>query len=113
MAPKHDLMVNLQVMLQEKQVVIAARIAGMAELLKEMGQMRVKVGGAGREQFGAWREGEHDDLVLAVALACWAVKRDYPGRGDEFRQSVAHPPRDRRESVVFSPSSLQSHTKVK
>ena len=25
--------------------------------------------GAGNTQFGAWREGAHDDLVLAVALA--------------------------------------------
>ena len=22
-----------------------------------------------------WREGEHDDLVIAVALACWAGER--------------------------------------
>ncbi len=23
----------------------------------------------------AWREGDHDDLVLSVALACWAGER--------------------------------------
>jgi hypothetical protein len=25
--------------------------------------------------YGAWREGEHDDLVLALCLAVWAVGR--------------------------------------
>ena len=42
--------------------------------------MEVKVSAAGNEQFGAWREGQHDDLVLAVALACWAVDKAYPPR---------------------------------
>ena len=31
---------------------------------------RVKVTPTGNEQFGAWREGEYDDLVFAVA---WGV----------------------------------------
>jgi hypothetical protein len=31
-------------------------------------------------QFGAWREGEHDDLVFALALACWGAKKRYGGR---------------------------------
>jgi len=44
-------------------------------LAEEMAAMEVKVTSAGREQFGAWREGTHDDLVFAVALACWGSKR--------------------------------------
>jgi hypothetical protein len=40
--------------------------------------MRVKTTPSGNEQFGAWRQGEHDDLVFAVALASWAVKKRYP-----------------------------------
>jgi hypothetical protein len=27
---------------------------------------------------GVWREGAHDDLVLAVALACWAAWKTFP-----------------------------------
>jgi hypothetical protein len=41
--------------------------------------MRVRTTPSGREQFGAWREGEHDDLVLAVAPASWGGKQFYPG----------------------------------
>jgi hypothetical protein len=43
-----------------------------------MTEMRVKVTGEGNEQFGAWREGTHDDLVFAVALAAWGAKRSTP-----------------------------------
>ena len=32
------------------------------------------------DSYGAWREKEHDDLVLAVALACW-----YGERGHRFK----------------------------
>jgi hypothetical protein len=29
----------------------------------------------GHDSYEAWREGDHDDLVLAVALACWTGER--------------------------------------
>ena len=45
-----------------------------ATLVKKMAEMRVKISGVGNEQYGAWRSGEHDDLVLAVALACWGER---------------------------------------
>jgi hypothetical protein len=44
--------------------------------------MRVRTGGEGREKIGAWREGEHDDLALAVGLACWRAKGDEWGVGE-------------------------------
>ena len=34
----------------------------------------VKVTPAANEVFGAWREGQHDDLVLAVAIAVWQAE---------------------------------------
>ena len=46
-----------------------------------MAGMRVRVTAAGREEYGAWRAGEHDDLVVAVALACWGGGKYYPGDG--------------------------------
>ena len=30
------------------------------------------------ETFDTWREGVHEDLVLAVALACWQAEREPP-----------------------------------
>jgi hypothetical protein len=78
MVPKRDLISGLQLMLQRKELQIAKGMAGTETLVEEMMAMRVKISLAGNEQFGAWREGEHDDLVLAVALACWALRRTYP-----------------------------------
>ena len=76
--PKRDLIVGLQVLMQQGGLQIAEGMKEGATLVKEMAEMRVKVSGSGKEQFGAWRSGEHDDLVLAVALACWAVRRVAP-----------------------------------
>jgi hypothetical protein len=76
--PKRNLIVGLQVLLQRHALRIAAGMTHGEALVAEMAEMQVKVTGAGREQFGAWRQGTHDDLVFAVALACWAAKRAYP-----------------------------------
>jgi hypothetical protein len=78
--PKRDLIVVLQVLLQAGGLRIAAGLKDTPTLLAELMAMEVKVSAAGNQQFGAWREGQHDDLVLAVALACWAVDKAYPPR---------------------------------
>src|SRR5258708_6265853 len=44
-------------------------------LLRELSGMRMEISESGRE---GWRSGAHDDLVFAVALACWAAKRGRP-----------------------------------
>ena len=76
--PKRDLITGLQVLLQRGALQIAAGLKHASDLVSELAGMRVKVGCEGREQYGAWREGTHDDLVFAVALACWAARKLYP-----------------------------------
>ena len=76
--PKRDLIVGLQVLLQRRELQIAGGLPEGEALLKEMADIQVKVSLAGNEQFGAWREGTHDDLVLAVSLACWNAGKIYP-----------------------------------
>jgi hypothetical protein len=76
--PKRDLVTGMQVLLQSGGLQIAAGMPYGAALVEEMAEMRAKVTAAGNTQFGAWREGAHDDLVLAVALACWAARKRYP-----------------------------------
>jgi hypothetical protein len=78
--PKRNLIVGLQVLLQQGGLRIAADLKDAPTLLAELMAMQVKVSAAGNEQLAAWREGTHDDLVFAVALAIWAVGKAYPKR---------------------------------
>jgi len=83
--PKRDLIIGLQVLLQRGAMQIAAGLEHAADLVKEMADMQVKVTPAGNEQYGAWREGTHDDLVFAVALACWSARKVYPAPEGDAR----------------------------
>jgi len=76
--PKRDLIVGLQTTLQRGGLEIAAALPLASALTQELADMQVKITSPGKEQFGAWREGQHDDLVLAVALACWGAHKMYP-----------------------------------
>jgi hypothetical protein len=80
--PKRDLIVGLQLLLQRRGLQIAKGMKFGPVLVREMAEMRVKITPSGNEQYGAWREGEHDDLVLAVALACWGARKAYPSGAD-------------------------------
>jgi hypothetical protein len=76
--PKRDLIVGLQLLLQRRGLQIANGMKFGPVLAREMAEMRVKITPSGNEQYGVWREGEHDDLVLAVALACWGARKAWP-----------------------------------
>jgi hypothetical protein len=83
--PKRDLIVGLQVEFQRGRLQIARDLQHADDFIEELLGMETKVTLAGREVYAAWREGQHDDLVFAVALACWGVRRAYPGRsGKEY-----------------------------
>jgi hypothetical protein len=51
---------------------VAARLAEAVTLHRELLAFRIKVSLNGHDSYEAWRERDHDDCVLAVALACWA-----------------------------------------
>jgi hypothetical protein len=70
--------VGLQVLLQRGVLRIAAGLEHGANLVQEMSAMQVKISPSGHEQYAVWREGTHDDLVFAVAIACWNAQDAYP-----------------------------------
>jgi len=62
----------VQVLLQNKRLKIASTLSEAATLKKELLNFRVKVDPAtAHDSYEHWRDGDHDDLVLAVAMACW------------------------------------------
>lgn len=70
--PKRDLATNLQVYFQEKKLEIVPGIPEADTLIEELLNFKVKINAkTAHDSYEAWREGQHDDLVLAVAMACW------------------------------------------
>jgi hypothetical protein len=74
--PKKDLVAAIAVMLQSRRLTIPAELVHAERLAEELANFRVKFSATGHESFGAWREGQHDDLVLALGVALWLGERD-------------------------------------
>ena len=75
--PKRDLITGL-LLFQQQEIDICGHLPESETLVRELGNIRIKVSLAGHDTYGAWREGEHDDLVLAAALACWQTFKKAP-----------------------------------
>ena len=73
--PKRDLVGILSVLFTTGRLRIAQGLPEVQNFVDELMAFQVKVSTAGRDTYGAWREGSHDDLVLAAALACWYAEK--------------------------------------
>jgi hypothetical protein len=71
---KKDLVSTALVLLQNRRLKIASRTEESELLVKELLAFRLKQTASGNETFEAWREGDHDDLVLALAIALWVAE---------------------------------------
>lgn len=73
--PKKELVGVLQVLLQARRIKVPPALPEAPTLVQELLAFRVKVTASANETFEAWRERDHDDLVLAVACAAWVGER--------------------------------------
>ena len=73
--PKRDLVSTLQILLQEGRLKVAESLPEASILVKELLTFQVKITASAHDVYGSWREGAHDDLVLAVALGAWAGEK--------------------------------------
>lgn len=71
--PKRDLMAEVLVLLENRKLSIG-RLREGPQLARELCDVRERVHANGRVRLGAEGSGEHDDLVIALALACWSAK---------------------------------------
>jgi hypothetical protein len=73
--PKRDLVSVVNVLLQSDRLKIARVLPEASTLTAELLAFKVSISLKGHDSYGndagQWRENPHDDLVLAVALACW------------------------------------------
>jgi hypothetical protein len=79
--PKQDLIAGVQVMLEKGELKIAKGLAELGPLVQELVDMKMTRSDKGRVRMGAEGHGEHDDLVIALALAVWRAKRKGIGWG--------------------------------
>jgi hypothetical protein len=78
--PKQKLVSNLQVALSTGRLQIARGLELGEMLREELYNFELKVNVATTNvSYEAWREGEHDDIVLAAALAAWGADRKRRG----------------------------------
>jgi hypothetical protein len=84
--PKRDLVSVVQVALQNRTLKIASELAEAETLARELQNFTVKITDSANDVYGAWREGTHDDLVLAVALALWTANKTPFRVGERARQ---------------------------
>jgi len=74
--PKRDLIGALEVPFHSGRLKVAAGLHLWETLRKELQTFRRKVSiTTGMDTYEHWRESDHDDLVLAAALACWGAER--------------------------------------
>ena len=68
--PKRELVRGLVVAFENERLKIATGLPLAEAFMRELEAFRVQLTAKGRDTYAA-RSGEHDDLVLAVALAVW------------------------------------------
>ncbi len=83
--PKKELVAALQVLIQSERIKIAKPLEFAEVLKQEILNFKVKIDEkTGHESFEAWREQEHDDLVLSTAIAAWYAFRQEPKTKQQF-----------------------------
>ena len=72
--PKRDLITGLRVILEKRELGLPANLGATRMLTRELQDFQQRATRQGGVSLGAWREGQHDDLVIAAALACWRAR---------------------------------------
>jgi hypothetical protein len=73
--PKKELVGTLLMLLQSRRLRVSPALPQAAMLARKLAAFQVKVSTSAVEEMDSWREGTHDDLVLAVAVAAWLGER--------------------------------------
>lgn len=73
--PKRQLVSNLAIVLQAGRLKISKALPDAEAMIAELQNFKIKFTKAGNETYEAWRESDHDDLVLAAAMAAWLSEK--------------------------------------
>ena len=92
MVPKKELVTALQLALQARRLKVAPDLPDADLLTSELAAFRLRKVTLAETEAPEWRVGSNDDLVFAVALACWWADQ-YPPR----KPLPPEPPVERRK----------------
>jgi hypothetical protein len=82
----------MQVLLESRRLMIAKWLDLAQVLVAEFDNFKTTKTKLGNDSYGAgadWREGNHDDLVLALAMAAWAGEYDLGAQVTAMRSRFA------------------------
>ena len=68
--PRKELLAGVEVLLDSRELRISGRLAETERLVRELTSLRLR-----------GESGEHDDLAIALGLACWRAKKGRSGFG--------------------------------
>ncbi len=75
--PKRDLVGSLQVLFQGGRLKISKKLPLASALQAELLNFKVRIDPkTAHDSYSAWREQDHDDLVLSVAMAAWWAEQN-------------------------------------
>jgi hypothetical protein len=104
--PKRDIVGALEVPFHNGTLKVAGDLELWPTLRQELLSFRRKVSLAtGHDSYEHWRESDHDDLVLACALACWWARR-VANRPTPRARPTPSPFGERRASPTDPPKYL-------
>lgn len=108
--PKKAIVSMLSVVFAEGRIKISAELEHARTLVSELDNFKAKANTATRTtSFEAWREGDHDDLVLALGLVIWYGERASIRKWGTKRTE----PRDPKEAEALYYKSLAKRMEEK
>lgn len=81
--PKRDLVTALTLVVQSRRLKVASDIKHRAHLVHEMASFTMKSTSSGADTYEALMEKDHDDLVMALAMAVWYAEKHKPAMESE------------------------------
>ena len=114
--PKRDLVGVLQVLLQNSRLRVSWKLKLAKIFTGEMLNFRVKIDQAtAHDSYSAWREQDHDDLLLAVALGAWYGERTRPRRRVQIPELACQPLRlcDPWNQIETFAGNAEPHMSIK
>ena len=103
--PKKVLVSTLAILLGNKRILVSPQLPLAALLVQELQAFRMKMSKIGNESFEAWREGDHDDLVLAMCMLAWVGE-------NRLASILPQPPAPRLPLPEVKPLSFDQHMRL-